>query len=286
MYQTEGMSVKTIEGVYARLGIDIEKYSKESVDNYLLQIHAIHDYALLKANFNYFFYEPHIQSAIKGLDIDPPSPFQFVQKTIYSNSGTYNKSTARIKKYALVSNNFMISCLQDIQDSYITTIFQKNMFEFPTSEQNSDPKDSYELPVVLKDFLVMQYRVIFNFKQVANQAWTVKSGECIRRRLSTIIDLESPDLTYENVKPEIKKLLRLVKFRMEAMSAECLDKSLRRFEEFLMAFSARKAGVFRKDPNKLNQKTPFINVAIVIEQNKNTRIIETDPPLESIITDL
>lgn len=286
-YQTEGMDLKTIEGVYSRLGINLEQYPKESVEKYLLQIHAMHDYSILKANFNYFYNEPHIQNALKGFDIDPPSPKQIKTKRFYANKENYMRSVGRLQKYALVSNNFMMGCLQDIQDCYLTTISKKNMFEFPTSEDNSRPGDSYDLPIVLKDFIRMQYRVIKNFKKQANEAWTVKSGECIRKRLSTIMNLDNKSMTHDSIKPEIKKLLRLIKFRMEAMANECLDKSLRSFEEFVMSFSARKAGAFKHN-DKRAQKSPFINVNIVIGVNKKTgiRTIETDPPLEGIIQDL
>lgn len=288
MYTTEGMSVKTIEGVYRRIGIDLNRFPKSSVEKYLLQIHAIHDYSILKANFNYFFHEPHIQEAIKGLDIDPPTKIELKAQRFYKNTSNYMKSTARINKYALVSNNFMISCLQDIQDCYLTTIAKQNLFEFPTSEKNSDPNDSYNLPVILREFVHMQYRVINNFKSLANSFWTVKSGESIRKRLSTILSLDSPSLAYSQIKPDVLKLLRLIKFRMEAMINECLDKSLRAFEEFVMSFAARKAGSFKRDINKKTQHMPFINVDIVIGINKknNQKSIETDPPLESIIQEL
>ena len=288
MYQVEGMSVKTLEGVYKRIGIDLNRYPKASVEKYLLQIHAIHDYSILKSCFNYFFYEPHLQEAMKGLEIDPPAKPELKSQKFYKNPSSYMKSTARIQKYSLVSSNFMLNCLQDIQDCYLTTISKKDLFEFPTSDANSDPNDSYELPVVLRSFVQMQYRVINNFKKVATESWTVKSGECIRKRLSTIMDLDGRELKYSNIKPEVLKLLRLIKFRMEAMVNECLDRSLRVFEEFVMSFAARKAGMFKRDVNKKTQRQPFINVNIIIGLNKknNQKSIQTDPPLEGIIQEL
>ena len=288
MYPTEGMSIKTIEGVYRRLGIDLDRYKRESVEKYLLQIHAMHDFGILKANFNYHFYEPQIQEALQGLDIDPPSPVTYTKKTFYSNNNNFTKSMARIQRFSLISNNFMISCLQDIQDCYITIISCRNLFEFPTSDANALPTDSYSLPVVLKDFIRMQYRVIDNFKRIANEFWTVKSGESIRKRLSTIINLENPEFKYADVKPEVRKLLRVIKYRMEAMVNECLDRSLRQFESFMHGFSIRKQSALAKDSQKLAQKAPFINISIVIETSRKggTRSIESDPPLEGIIQDL
>lgn len=288
IYPTEGMSIQTLEGVYRRLGIDLDRHRRESVEKYLLQIHAMHDFGILKANFNYFFNEPAIQEAIKGLDIDPPFQASYVSKNIYSNQKNYTRSTARIQKYSLISNNFMISCLQDIQNCYITIISHRNLFEFPTTDSNAMPGDSYVLPVVLKDFVEMQYRVIRNFKRVANEFWTVRSGESIRKRLSTIIDLDNPLITYAEIKPEVKKLLRVIKYRMEAMANDCLDRSLRQFETFVMGFSARKSAGFNRDSAKLAQKAPFINISIVITTTKkgSNKLIEADPPLESIIQDL
>ncbi|CAG9319005.1 unnamed protein product [Blepharisma stoltei] len=288
MYETKGIDEKTMEGAKRRLGINLSRYPKQSVEGYFDYIHWMHDFGILKGILYYFWEEPNIQEAIKGLEIVPPQPKEYRDKGKYGSFPRFTKILTKISKDALISKDFILGCLQEVHYQYMTVFEWRDLFEYPLSHINMQEDDNYKFPITLQNFLKYQQRVTDSYKQAAQGFWITQCAEALRKRFRSIIETDDPELKYQDLHPSLKRVLSLIAYQMQAQASECLHKGLKQYEKFILRFIVRNSKLLNEEVLIPVHASALINVNISAYRNKKTGkiFIQADPPIDLIISTL
>jgi dynein heavy chain len=275
MYTPREVDYNTLVRIISRTGISLDKLNSESVEDYIIQIHANHDYAILKGILHHFWNESNIQNAMRGLDISPPTKPVPPETGCVISFPDFELLKVKVFNISLISHPIFIQCLDEVNKKFFEVLDWRSLFEFPSSSTEINIKS--ELPINIDDFYAIQQHVQKNFKLAAHRYWISQTAEILRKRLGNVLQLDAPNTSWRELHLDIRRFFKLVRYKMSGLASDCLEKGMRGFENFLFKFASRESALDVGERVDVAHKESLVRVMVSITNKEGVKSILAEP---------